>query len=47
MIPINTADGCCKCLITRVGRLGWENYLGRVEHGGWDSQFTCILEVYE
>ena len=47
VIPINTADGVCKCLTTRQGRLGWENYLGRMEHGGWDCQMTSIMEVYE
>lgn len=42
---INTdVDGCCKTLYARVGRLSWENYLGRLEHGGWDSQMTCIME---
>lgn len=34
VIPINTVDGCCKCLVTRMGRLSWENFLGRLEHGG-------------
>ena len=42
---LNTdGDGCCKTLYARVGRLSWENYLGRLEHGGWDSQMTCIFE---
>ena len=46
--PLNTVtDGCCKTLTTRQGRLGWENYLGRLEHGGWDSMMTCIIETYE
>ena len=46
---LNTdADGCCKCIYARMGRLSWENFLGRLEHGGWDSQMTCILEyTYE
>ena len=45
---INTdVDGCCKTLYARVGRLSWENYLGRLEHGGWDSQMTCIMEYEE
>lgn len=44
-IPINTdKDGNCKTITTRQGRLGVENYLGRLEHGGWDCQMTCILE---
>lgn len=44
---INTdVDGCCKTLYARVGRLSWENYLGRLEHGGWDCQMTSILEIY-
>lgn len=46
-MPINTASDVCKCLTTRQGRLGWENYLGRLEHGGWDSQMTCIMEIYD
>ena len=47
-IPINTdIAGNCKCITTRQGRLGWENYLGRMEHGGWDCQMTSIIEVYE
>lgn len=40
-------DGCCKTIFSRLGRLSWENYLGRMEHGGWDCQMTSILEVYE
>lgn len=48
VIPINTdRDGVCKCITTRQGRLGWENYLGRLEHGGWDCQMTCIMEIEE
>lgn len=47
MIPMNTVGGVCKTLTTRDGRLGWENYLGRLEHGGWDCQMTSILEIYE
>ena len=49
MRAINTdADGCCKCIYARMGRLSWENFLGRLEHGGWDSQMTCIMEyTYE
>jgi len=39
--------GICKTIYSRVGRLSWENYLGRLEHGGWDCQMTSILEVYE
>jgi hypothetical protein len=45
-IPLNTVDGVCKTLTTRDGRLGWENYLGRLEHGGWDSMMTCVMEVW-
>jgi len=30
-----------------MGRLSWENFLGRMEHGGWDTQMTSILEIYE
>ena len=37
----------CKTIYSRIGRLSWENYLGRLEHGGWDCQMTSILEVYE
>lgn len=48
MRAINTdADGCCKCIYARMGRLSWENFLGRLEHGGWDSQMTCIMEYEE
>ena len=47
VIPINTAGGVCKCIYARLGRLSWENYLGRLEHGGWDCQMTSIMEVYE
>lgn len=48
IIPLNTtSDGCCKTIFTRIGRLSWENFLGRLEHGGWDCQMTSILEVYE
>ncbi len=46
-IPLNTVDGCHKTLHTRLGRLSWENFLGRIEHGGWDSQMTSIMEIYE
>lgn len=46
IVPINTVDGLCKCITTRQGRLGWENFLGRLEHGGWDTQMTSIMEVY-
>jgi len=28
------------------GWQGVENYLGRMEHGGWDCQMTSILEIY-
>lgn len=45
VIPINTVDGCCKCIYTRMGRLSWENFLGRLEHGGWDTQMTSIMEI--
>ena len=35
MIPINTTvDGCCKTIYARLGRLSWENYLGRLQGGG-------------
>lgn len=47
VIAINTVGGVCKTLFTRYGRLGWENFLGRMEHGGWDCQMTSIMEVYE
>ena len=48
MIPINTTiDGCHKTIYSRMGRLSWENFLGRIEHGGWDCQMTSILEIYE
>ena len=40
-------DGNCKTIFTRYGRLSWENFLGRLEHGGWDCQMTCVAEVYE
>lgn len=46
-IPINTVDGSCKTIFARYGRLGLENFLGRLEHGGWDVQMTSILELYE
>ena len=46
-IPLNTIDGCHKTIYSRMGRLSWENYLGRIEHGGWDCQMTSIMEVYE
>lgn len=46
-VPLNTVDGCCKCLFTRYGRLGWENFLGRIIGGGWDVQMTSIMEIYE
>lgn len=39
-------DGTCKTIYARIGRLSWENYLGRLEHGGWDTQMTCILGVW-
>jgi len=46
-VPINTtADGCCKTIYTRLGRLSWENYLGRLQGGGWDCQMTSILEIW-
>lgn len=48
IIPINTTiDGCHKTIYSRIGRLSWENFLGRLEHGGWDSQMTSILEIYD
>ena len=47
VIPLNTVDGCSKCIYARLGRLSWENYLGRLEHGGWDTQMTSIMEVEE
>lgn len=40
------ADGTCKTIFTRLGRLSWENFLGRLEHGGWDCQMTSVLEVW-
>ena len=39
--------GACKTIFARLGRLSWENYLGRLEHGGRDCQMTSILEIYE
>jgi hypothetical protein len=46
-VPINTdKDGCHKTIYSRIGRLSWENFLGLLEHGGWDSQMTCLLEIY-
>ena len=47
VVTMNGIDGACKTITTRQGRLSWENYLGRLEHGGWDSMMTCIMEVYE
>lgn len=48
IVPLNaTKDGCHKTIYSRMGRLSWENFLGRIEHGGWDCQMTSILEVYE
>lgn len=45
-IPLNTTlDGMCKTIYARIGRLSWENFLGRLEHGGWDCQMTSIMEV--
>lgn len=44
-IVLNGTNGLCKTLYARVGRLSWENFLGRLEHGGWDSMMTCIMEV--
>lgn len=41
-----TKDGCHKTIYSRMGRLSWENLLGRLEHGGWDCQMTSILEIY-
>lgn len=47
-VPINTTeDGCHKTIYSRMGRLSWENFLGRMEHGGWDCQMTSIMEIYE
>ena len=40
------ADGTCKTIFARLGRLSWENYLGRLEHGGWDCQMTSIMEIW-
>jgi len=40
------SDGTCKTIFTRYGRLSWENFLGRLEHGGWDTQMTSILETW-
>ena len=46
-LPMNTdRDGCYKTIYGRMGRLSWENYLGRIEHGGWESYMTCVLEVW-
>lgn len=47
VIPMNTIDGNCKTIYARCGRLSWENFLGRLEHGGWDCQFTAVVEVQE
>ena len=44
--PMNTTNGLCKTIYGRMGRLSWENYLGRLEHGGWESFMTCILEIW-
>ena len=44
---LNGSDGCHKCIHTRQGRLSWENYLGRLEHGGWDSMMTSVMEIYD
>lgn len=46
-IPINDVVGCCKTILARYGRLGLENFLGRLEHGGWDSRMTAIMEIVE
>ncbi len=48
IVPLNTTlDGCHKTIYSRMGRLSWENFLGRIEHGGWDCQMTSILEITE
>ena len=47
VVILNWIDGCSKCIYSRMGRLSWENYLGRMEHGGWDCQMTSIMEVYD
>ena len=46
-VAINTTGGVCKTLYSRYGRLSWENFLGRLENGGWDCQITSIMEIYE
>ena len=46
-IAMNTVDGCHKTIYSRMGRLSWENFLGRIEHGGWDCQMTSIIEIYD
>ena len=44
---LNTClDGTCKTIYSRMGRLSWENFLGRIENGGWDCQMTSVLEVW-
>ena len=48
LTPINTTDdGCCRTILSREGRYSWENFLGRLEHGGWDCPMTSFLEVYD
>lgn len=46
-IAINTVGGCHKTIYSRMGRLSWENFLGRIEHGGWDCQMTSMIEIYD
>ena len=46
-IPLHTTKSLCKTLFSRYGKMGWENFLGRMIGGGWDSQPTSIMEVYE
>lgn len=40
-----SVGGVCKCIYARYGKLSWENFLGRLEHGGWDCQMTCVMEI--
>lgn len=46
IVLLNTCrGGICKTIYSRIGRLSWENFLGRMENGGWDCQMTCIMEI--
>jgi hypothetical protein len=46
ILPLHRGvGGVCKCIYARYGKLSWENFLGRLEHGGWDCQMTCVMEI--